>query len=44
MDDDAMSKLGAVDWDDAAPRLLAFARRWSPVSTTGAKALRCPTG
>jgi hypothetical protein len=29
MDDDAMSKLGAVDWDDAAPRLLAFARRWA---------------
>lgn len=29
MDDDAMSKLGAVDWDDAAPRLLVFARRWA---------------
>lgn len=29
MDDNAMSKLGAVDWDDAAPRLLQFARRWA---------------
>lgn len=29
MDDDAMSKLAAVDWDDAAPRLLEFARRWA---------------
>ena len=29
MNDDAMSKLGAVDWDDAAPRLLEFARRWA---------------
>jgi hypothetical protein len=29
MNDDVMNKLSAVDWDDAAPRLLAFARRWA---------------
>lgn len=29
MNDDVMSKLGAVDWDEAAPRLLEFARRWA---------------
>lgn len=29
MDDDAISKLSAVDWDDAGPRLLEFARRWA---------------
>lgn len=29
MDDEAISKLSAVDWDDAGPRLLEFARRWA---------------
>ncbi len=26
---DALDRLAAVDWDDAAPRLLEFARRWA---------------
>src|SRR5258708_23031653 len=29
MDEDAISKLSAVDWDETAPRLLEFARRWA---------------
>ena len=29
MNEDSLSKLNGVDWDDAAPRLLAFARRWA---------------
>ncbi len=29
MDDEAISKLSALDWDDAGPRLLEFARRWA---------------
>jgi len=28
-DEEALGKLSAVDWDDAAPRLLEFARRWA---------------
>jgi hypothetical protein len=29
MDNEAISKLSALDWDDAGPRLLEFARRWA---------------
>ena len=29
MDEDAISKLSALDWDETAPRLLEFARRWA---------------
>ena len=29
MDEETLSKLSAVDWDQAAPRLLEFARRWA---------------
>ena len=29
MDEEALGKLSGVDWDDAAPRLLEFARRWA---------------
>lgn len=29
MDEETLSKLSAVDWDEAAPRLLEFARRWA---------------
>lgn len=29
MDEQTLSKLSAVDWDETAPRLLEFARRWA---------------
>jgi len=29
MDNEAISKLSALDWDDAGPRFLEFARRWA---------------
>ena len=29
MDNEAISKLSTVNWDDAGPRLLEFARRWA---------------
>ena len=29
MNDEILSKLNSVDWDDAAPRLLGFACRWA---------------
>ena len=29
MDNEAISKLSALDWDDTGPRLLEFARRWA---------------